>query len=64
MAMDQRDYWIEKERRRSGYVERARFRMSEADIERKRRARVWRIWALVPTVFLLCAWALGKFLRS
>lgn len=64
MAMDQRDYWIDRLRKRTGYRERARFRMSEAEIQRQRNRRGWLVWLLAAASFLLAAWLLGRLLRS
>ncbi len=42
MPLDTRDYYIESLRKRTGYVERASFRMSERDKSRMRRRSAWR----------------------
>lgn len=53
MAIDQRDHYLERLRRRTGYVERARFRMSEADYRRRRRnSRSMRLLGLVLVLVL------------
>ena len=50
MAIDTRDYYIEKLRKRTRYVERAAFRMSEKD---KTRARIRRAWLRIALMLLL-----------
>lgn len=61
MAIDTRDYYIEKLRKRTRYVERAAFRMSEKD---KTRARIRRAWLRIALVLLLatCAVLIKRFL--
>ena len=60
MASDQRSWYRDWWRRRTGYVERATFRMSEADRERERNAALWQrnLWGLVGV--LLVIWILAK----
>jgi len=41
MAVDNRDYYVERVRKRSRYVERSSFRMSEAEKARMKRRRMW-----------------------
>lgn len=41
MAIDTRDYYRDKIRKRMGYVERADFRVSEHDVARRKHARAW-----------------------
>lgn len=42
MAIDTRDYYRDKIRKKTGYVERADFRVSEHDAARRRHAKAWR----------------------
>lgn len=42
MALDTRDYYRDKIRKKTGYVERAAFRVSEHDHERQKHAKAWR----------------------
>ena len=60
MASDQRGWYRDWWRKRTGYVERAAFRISEADRERERRAAAWQrnLWGLVGV--LLVIWILSK----
>ena len=42
MAIDTRDYYRDRIRKKTGYVERADFRVSEHDVARRKHARAWR----------------------
>lgn len=42
MAIDTRDYYRDRIRKKTGYVERADFRVSEHDVSRHKHARAWR----------------------
>jgi len=42
MASDNRDWYRDWWRKKTGYVERAGFRMSEADRQRAKHRRAWR----------------------
>lgn len=42
MAIDTRDYYRDRIRKKTGYVERADFRVSEHDLSRHKHARAWR----------------------
>lgn len=42
MAIDTRDYYRDRIRKKAGYVERAHFRVSEHDLARQNHARAWR----------------------
>lgn len=42
MAIDTRDWYRDWWRKKTGYVERAQFRMGVAEFARYRRARAWR----------------------
>lgn len=62
MAIDTRDWYVRLLRKRLGYVERARFRMSEADVQRGAFRRAWARnlgWAavLVAALLVLAFWA-------
>lgn len=62
MAVDNRDYYVERVRKRSRYVERSSFRMSEADkIRMKRRRTLFRLLVLVAVVgvVLVAFWGMG-----
>lgn len=59
MAIDQRDYYREHVQKQTGYVERARFRMSEADFQRLRTRRAWRRNFLVLGAVVLALLALA-----
>lgn len=43
MASDNRDWYRDWWRKKTGYVERADFRVSEADRQKAKRAREWRV---------------------
>lgn len=52
MAFDQRDYYRDWWRKKTGYVERASFRISEGDHKRQKHKSAWRrIWI---KVLILC----------
>ena len=55
MAGDQRDWYRDWWRKRTGYVERARFRMSEGDLAREKHRFAWRrnffVLAVLVAVF-------------
>lgn len=57
MASDNRDWYRDWWRKKTGYVERAGFRMSEADRQRQAYVRAWRSIffkvALILAVFLV-----------
>lgn len=61
MAIDTRDHYIERLRRRTDYVERSTFRMSEKDKTRARRRRAWRRLALL-LVLLIAALLARRYL--
>ena len=42
MAIDTRDYYRDRIRKKTGYVERADFRVSEHDLSRHKHAKAWR----------------------
>jgi hypothetical protein len=42
MAIDTRDYYRDRIRKKTGYVESADFRVSEHDVSRQKHARAWR----------------------
>lgn len=42
MAIDIRDYYRDRIRKKTGYVERADFRVSEHDVSRQKHANAWR----------------------
>lgn len=42
MAIDTRDYYRDRIRKKTGYVERADFRVSEHDVARRKHASAWR----------------------
>ncbi len=53
MAIDQRDWYKQWWRKRTGYVERAAFRQSHADLQRGKYLEAWKRNALIAlTVFL------------
>ncbi|MDD2547348.1 MAG: hypothetical protein PHI55_13865 [Burkholderiaceae bacterium] len=60
MAADNRDWYRDWWRKKTGYVERARFRMSEHDYQRQQRAAAWRknfaVLAVVLFAILLGLW--------
>lgn len=41
MAIDQRDWYVDKLRKKTGYVERSSFRESMADIGRRKLRAAW-----------------------
>lgn len=57
MAIDTRDYYRDRIRKKAVYIERADFRMSEHDVARRKHARAWCgnwiklgiFWALLVT---------------
>ncbi|MCY1218961.1 hypothetical protein D9M72_309180 [compost metagenome] len=54
MAGDQRDWYRDWWRRRTGYVERSSFRMGEGELRQARHSRAWRRnWLVVLAVVLL-----------
>jgi len=61
MAIDTRDYYRDRIRKKTGYVERADFRVSEHDLSRHKHAKAWRgnwiklgiFLALIGAVILL-----------
>lgn len=56
MAIDTRDHYRDKIRKKTGYVERADFRMSEHDIVRQRHAKAWRSnWIKIGVLLALIA---------
>ncbi len=61
MAIDTRDHYIERLRKRTSYVERSTFRMSEMDKTRARRRRALRRVALL-LVLLAAALLVRRYL--
>lgn len=54
MAGDQRDWYRDWWRRKTGYVERASFRVGEGERKRMQHAQGWRRnWLLVAAVVLM-----------
>jgi hypothetical protein len=55
MAGDQRDWYREWWRKRTGYVERASFRVSEADRRRERNSALWQrnLWGTVGVLLVI-----------
>ncbi len=52
MAADNRDWYRDWWRKKTGYVERAGFRISEADRQRQKRATEWRRIFIKSAIFL------------
>lgn len=59
MAGDQRDWYRDWWRRKTGYTERAAFRMSHADIERVKFTKAWRRNLGIAALVVLCIVALA-----
>lgn len=53
MAADNRDWYRDFWRKKTGYVERARFRMSEADYHKARRWQLIRPFAAAAIIGLI-----------
>ena len=53
MASDNRDWYRDWWRKKTGYVERAGFRMSEGDRQRAKHAREWRAILVKLALFVL-----------
>jgi len=53
MASDNRDWHRDWWRKKTGYVERAGFRMSEGDSQRAKHAREWRAILVKLALFVL-----------
>lgn len=64
MSGDNRDWYRDWWRKRTGYVERAAFRVSEADRQHRRYRRAWRsnfIWGAVIVSAVLALVLLKRF---
>ena len=59
MAGDQRDWYRDWWRRKTGYTERAAFRMSHADVEREKFTKAWRRNLGIAALVVLCIVALA-----
>ena len=63
MALDTRDYWKEKHNKKTGYVEAADFRLSVAEVRRRRYRKEWaqvfKKWGLI----LLALFILGHVIK-
>ncbi len=57
MASDNRDWYRDWWRKKTGYVERAGFRVSEAEFQRGKRNKALRGWALKLILLALLMWA-------
>lgn len=68
MALDTRDYWKRKWNKRTGYVEKAEFRLSALEVKRKRFRRAWRQaifkWAAIFLLIFALLHVLKMFLRG
>ena len=53
MASDNRDWYRDWWRKKTGYVERAGFRMSEADRQRAKHRRAWQSLLIKLLIFFL-----------
>lgn len=53
MASDQRDWYKEWWRKKTGYVERASFRLSHADVERGKYLGAWKRNLMIALAVLL-----------
>lgn len=62
MASDNRDWYRDWWRKKTGYVERAGFRMSEGDRQRAKHAKAWRsnLIKLLVIVAVLVAAVVAK----
>lgn len=66
MAADNRDWYRDWWRKKTGYVERAGFRMSEAGRQRQAYVRAWRsifLKAVLVLAFLLAAIVVKRYIR-
>ena len=63
MASDNRDWYRDWWRKKTGYVERASFRISEADHQRAVRARAWRAILIKLAILIACILVLRFILK-